>query len=70
MLGLRGLIVSDCRVMTVMVVESDTFPCLAEIVVTPEATALARPDEAIVATAVLEDAHVTLAVMLRTDPSE
>jgi hypothetical protein len=44
---------------TVSVVELETEPEVAEIVEVPAATALARPEELTVATAVLEEAQVT-----------
>jgi hypothetical protein len=44
---------------TVNVVEPETEPEVAEIVELPAATALARPEELIVATEVLEEAQVT-----------
>jgi hypothetical protein len=51
---------ADC---TVNVVLPDTEPLVAVMVVEPAATAEASPAALIVATAVLEDAHVTCVVM-------
>jgi hypothetical protein len=47
---------------TVSVVEPITLPNVAEIAVVPEAMAVARPPDVIVAVAVLEEAQVTLLV--------
>lgn len=54
---------------TVRMVEPLTLPSVAEIVVGPAAMPVARPLESIVATAVVEDAHVTSPVRSRLLPS-
>jgi hypothetical protein len=47
---------------TVSKVVPETLPKVADIVVVPEATAVAKPDELMVAAAVLEEIHLTLLV--------
>ena len=54
---------------TVRMVEPLTLPSVAEIVVGPAATPVARPLESIVATAAVDDAHVTSPVRSRLLPS-
>ena len=54
---------------TVMVVELDMVPCLAETVVEPAVKAEARPDAEMLATVVLEEVQVTPPVMFTTLPS-
>src|SRR5262245_13333501 len=54
----------------VSVVVPLTAPRVAEIVVVPDATAVARPEPLIVATAELDDAHVTCDVTFCMLPSE
>jgi hypothetical protein len=54
---------------TVRVVESEMLPEAAVIVVVPAFAALARPVLLMVATAVLEEVHVTPELMSETVPS-
>jgi hypothetical protein len=54
---------------TVSVVLPLTVPEVAEMVVVPTATAVARPPEAIVAVVVVEDAQVAVAVRFWVEPS-
>ena len=62
--GFAGVTAIDTRVafVTVNVVEPTTLPLVAVIVEVPAFTAVARPAAFIVATVVVPDAHVTLAV--------
>jgi len=55
---------------TLSVVDPEMDPEAALIVAVPAATAVARPDELIVATAVFDDDHVTDDVMFLEEPSE
>ncbi len=76
MLGLPGVTAMDTKVaaVTVRVVEPDTLPDVAVIVVVPAAIDVARPLEPtallIVATPVLEEPHVTAVVRFCVEPSE
>lgn len=54
---------------TVRLVEPVTLPNVAEIVVGPAATPVARPLESMVATASADEAHVTRPVKSRLLPS-
>ena len=54
---------------TVKVVDPETAPLVAEIVVVPSFTAVARPVALIVAVAVLDDAHVAVFVRFCVVPS-
>jgi hypothetical protein len=69
--GFDGVTAIDATVaaLTVNVVDAVTLPLVAPIVVVPAPTADARPPLVIVATAGTDDVHVTLEVMLRTEPS-
>ncbi len=68
----NGVTAMDTRTgtVTVNVVEPETFPCLAEIVVLPCVEVEAKPDPLMVATAVFEEPQVTLLVMFCIEPLE
>jgi hypothetical protein len=70
-LGLVGVTAMETSAagITVSVVLPDTAPEVAEIVVGPTATVVARPPAAMVAVGVLDDAHVTEAVRFCVEPS-
>lgn len=71
MLEFTGVIVIDCSVITVIVVEPEIAPIAALIIVVPAANAEAKPDDApIVATVVFEEVQVALPVMFCCEPSE
>jgi len=69
--GFDGVTAIDATVaaLTVKLVDDVTLPLVAPIVVVPAPTADASPLAVIVATAGTEEVHVTLDVMLRTEPS-
>ena len=72
-LGLAGVTAMEERVfaaaVTVRVAEPVTPLSEAEMVVVPAATAVARPEVLTVAVAVLEEAHVAVALTLAVEPS-
>ncbi len=76
MLELAGVIAIDKSVaeVTVRVVDPETFPEAAVILVVPAATDVARPLEPIalliVATLVFDEDHATIVVRFCVDPSE
>ena len=71
MLGFTGVISNDVIVTTAIVVEPDTLPDDAVIVVEPVVKAVANPDVLFIfATAVLDESHVTSVVMFRVELSE
>ncbi len=71
-LGLAGVTAMELSVAasTVSVVLPVTLPAVAEMVVVPAATVVARPFAAIVAAATFVDAQVTCAVTFCVEPSE
>jgi len=64
--GFVGVTAIDCSVgaVTVNVVEPETVPTVALIVLLPKETPMARPAALIVAVAVVPEVHVTDAIML------
>ena len=70
--GFAGVTVMDVSVgvCTVSVVPPVTPPRVAEMVLVPAATPVARPAEVIVATPVLEEAHATCPVKFCVLPFE
>jgi hypothetical protein len=73
MLGVGGVTAIDARVLggagTVRVAVPLMPLTVAVMVIEPVATAVARPDELIVATAALEDAQAAVAVTSAVEPS-
>lgn len=68
-----GAIAIDCSARAVtdkVVLLLIPFPAVAVMVIEPAATAVANPEELIVATAVLEDFQVTLVVRFAVVPFE
>ena len=55
---------------TVIVAVPETVPSVAVIVEEPTATPVARPEEAMVATEVVPEVHVTDVVRVCVEPSE
>ena len=70
--GAAGVTPIDTKVaaLTVRVVEPDTPPTVAAMTLVPGATPVARPALVIVATLVVADVHVAVAVMSCFEPSE
>ncbi len=62
--------VTDCKVMTVIVVELEKFPKVAPIVVDPADHADARPEALMVATPEFDEVQDTVLVRFCLDPSE